>query len=194
MSGSDPEVKTKSGRPTSSTMRNCSRPEGGNRRSKSPSLGTLRKPDTKYDEAFPEGGTCAWLSVLGSLCGMMCCFGLMNTIGIFQTYIVHNQLKSYGTSDVGWIFGLYLFLAYFSGIQTGPLFDAQGPKVLMIAGSTCLVVSMLLLSVCKGRFSTPRNRRMILRSFFRCHSQLSLVQELKSCDCLKLLTPVLWDP
>ena len=193
MLGSDPEVKTKSGRPTSSTMRNCSRPEDGNRRSKSPSLGTWRKPDTKYDESFPEGGPRAWLSVLGSLCGMMCCFGLMNTIGTFQTYIVHNQLRSYSTSEVGWIFGLYLFLAYFSGIQTGPLFDAQGPKVLMIARSTCLVVSMLLLSFCKGRFSSPLNRRMIFRSFFRRKSQLSVFQELKSYDCLKVRAPVLRD-
>ena len=174
-------------------MRVCSRPEDGNRSSNSTSLGTLRKPDNEYDDSFPEGGTRAWLSVLGSLCGMMCCFGLMNTIGTFQTYIVHNQLRSYSTSDVGWIFGLYLFLAYFSGIQTGPIFDAQGPKALMIAGSTCLVVSMLLLSFCKGLFSSLRNRQMIFHSFFY-NSQLFLLQELKSYDCLELLTLVLREP
>ena len=104
----------------------------------------------EHEEVFPEGGTRAWLSVFGSLCGMMCCFGLMNTIGTFQAYVVQHQLSSYSAADVGWIFGLYLFVAYFSGIQTGPLFDAQGPKLLMIAGSTCLVATIFLLSVCKG--------------------------------------------
>ena len=133
-------------------MDNCSKPEDDNHLPIYPALGALRKSDSEHDETFPEGGSRAWLSVLGSLCGMMCCFGLMNTIGTFQTYLVHNQLSSYSASDVGWIFGLYLFLAYFSGIQTGPLFDAQGPKILMICGSTCLVLSMLLLGICKGLF------------------------------------------
>lgn len=105
--------------------------------------------DNRQD-MFPEGGARAWLSVLGSFCGMMCCFGLMNTIGTFQAYIVQDQLSSYSAADVGWIFGLYLFVAYFSGIQTGPLFDAKGPKLLMVAGSTCLVATMFFLSVCNG--------------------------------------------
>ena len=117
---------------------------------------TSLEPDRECRTVYPEGGIRAWLSVVGSLCGMMCCFGLMNTIGTFQTYLAHNQLRSYSTADVGWIFGVYLFIAYFSGIQTGPLFDAQGPKVLMIAGSTCLVLTMFLLGVCKG-LSTSRS-------------------------------------
>ena len=75
----------------------------------------------------------------------------MNTIGTFQAYIVQDQLSSYSAADVGWIFGLYLFVAYFSGIQTGPLFDAQGPKTLMVTGSTCLVATTFLLSLCKGQ-------------------------------------------
>ena len=103
-----------------------------------------------HENIYPEGGIRAWLSIFGSFCGMVCCFGLMNTIGTFQAYIVQHQLSSYSPADVGWIFGLYLFIAYFSGIQTGPLFDAKGPKLLMVAGSTCLVATMFLLGVCNG--------------------------------------------
>ena len=105
----------------------------------------------EHEESYPEGGVRAWLSVFASFCGMLCCFGLMNTIGTFQAYIVQDQLSSYSAADVGWIFGLYLFVAYFSGIQTGPLFDAQGPKTLMVTGSTCLVATTFLLSLCKGQ-------------------------------------------
>ena len=108
-------------------------------------------PAASKEETYPEGGLVAWLSVFGSLCGMMCCFGLMNTIGTFQAYLVTHQLGAYSQASVGWIFGLYLFVAYFSGVQTGPIFDATGPKALMIAGSICLVACILLLAVCTGQ-------------------------------------------
>ena len=107
-----------------------------------------KEPNSKLDETYPEGGGRAWLSVAGSSCAMICCFGSMNTIGTFQAYIASDQLRAYSASDVGWIFGLYLFLAYSSGIQTGPWFDAQGPKLLLILGTIFLVASTMLLSVC----------------------------------------------
>ena len=100
------------------------------------------------ESSYPEGGVTAWLSVFGSLCGMMCCFGLMNTIGTFQAFMSRNQLKPYSEADVGWIFSLYLFIAYFSGIVTGSLFDAQGPMIMMASGTICLVACMFLLGVC----------------------------------------------
>ncbi len=50
----------------------------------------------------------------------------MNTIGTFQAYLVPQQLAGYIEADIGWIFGLYLFMAYCCGVQTGPIFDA-GP-------------------------------------------------------------------
>jgi hypothetical protein len=33
-------------------------------------------------EPYPEGGLAAWLVVLGSFCGVIGAFGMMNTIGI----------------------------------------------------------------------------------------------------------------
>jgi len=33
-------------------------------------------------DAYPEGGLTAWLVVLGSFCGVIGAFGMMNTIGI----------------------------------------------------------------------------------------------------------------
>ena len=114
--------------------------------------GGLTKQTEEHEESYPEGGIRAWLSVFGSFCGLVCCFGLMNTIGTFQAYIIHDQLSSYSAADVGWIFGLYLFVSFSIGIQTGPLFDAKGPKLLMVVGSTCLVAMMFLLGVCKGQW------------------------------------------
>lgn len=102
-------------------------------------------------ESYPEGGRAAYLSLFGCFCAWMCAFGLMNTIGTFQAYLGTHQLAGYSEADIGWIFGLYLFMAYCCGVQTGPIFDAIGPRWLTVAGSVCMVLSMFLLEVCSRR-------------------------------------------
>ncbi|KAL9117967.1 MAG: hypothetical protein Q9187_005493 [Circinaria calcarea] len=92
---------------------------------------------------YPEGGLRAYSVVFGSFCGMLAAFGLMNTIGVYQTYISTHQLSSYSDSTVGWIFGLYVFLAFFCGIQIGPVFDTKGPRWLILSGSVCLVGAIM---------------------------------------------------
>lgn len=99
-------------------------------------------------EPYPEGGRAAYLSLFGCFCAWMCAFGLMNTIGTFQAYLGTHQLAGYSEADIGWIFGLYLFMAYCCGVQTGPIFDAIGPRWLTVVGSVCLVLAMFLLEAC----------------------------------------------
>ena len=72
----------------------------------------------------------------------------IQTIGTFQAYLVTHQLSEYTEAEVGWIFGLYLFMAYCCGVQGGPIFDAIGPRHLNIVGSVCLAASMFLLEFC----------------------------------------------
>lgn len=69
-------------------------------------------------------------------------------VGVFQTYLTTHQLASYSSSTVGWIFSVYAFLAFFCGIQIGPIFDARGPRLLIFSGSVLCVLSIFLLSVC----------------------------------------------
>ena len=80
--------------------------------------------------------------------GMCACFGQMNSIGTFQAYISAHQLKDYSASAIGWIFSLYVFLAFFCGVQIGPVFDAKGPRLLVLAGSCLTVASLALLGNC----------------------------------------------
>lgn len=89
--------------------------------------------------AYPEGGLRAWLVVLGSFSGMTACFGLLNTNGTFQAYLSSHQLSHLSPDTIGWIFSLYIFLSFFCGVQIGPVFDAKGPRWLVIAGTICLV-------------------------------------------------------
>ncbi|KAF2273429.1 MFS monocarboxylate transporter-like protein [Westerdykella ornata] len=98
--------------------------------------------------SYPEGGLQAWLVVLGSFSGSFVGFGMMNTIGVFTQYFSEHQLKSYNESTIGWIFGVYVFLSFFCGIQIGPVFDAHGPRMLVIAGSIFVCACMFLLGIC----------------------------------------------
>ena len=95
------------------------------------------------ETTYPEGGLRAYSVVFGSFCGMLAAFGLLNTIGVYQTYISTHQLSSYSDSAIGWIFGICIFLAFFCGIQIGPVFDAKGPRLLILSGSICLVGAVM---------------------------------------------------
>lgn len=97
---------------------------------------------------YPEGGWEAWSVVLGSFMGLFGSLGLVNTIGTFQAYLEDHQLKSYGSGPTGWIFGMYAFLTFFCGIQIGPIFDARGPRFLVLAGSILIIVMMVALGFC----------------------------------------------
>lgn len=104
-------------------------------------------PEPQQPEiTFPEGGLRAWLVVLGSFSGMVAGFGLMNSVGTFQAYLSTHQLADVSPSTTGWIFSLYIFLAFGCGLQIGPVFDAKGPRWLVFGGTVCLVVGMIGLS------------------------------------------------
>ncbi|KAF2662460.1 MFS general substrate transporter [Lophiostoma macrostomum CBS 122681] len=105
-------------------------------------------PADEDEITYPEGGLAAWLVVLGSFSGTIVAFGMMNTVGIFQSYLSENQLRGYNESTIGWIFGIYVFLAFFCGIQWGPIFDSHGPRMLILAGSILMCLSMFLLGFC----------------------------------------------
>lgn len=101
---------------------------------------------------FPEGGLTAWLVVFGSFCAMVSIYGLINTSAVFESYFKTYQLKDYSHSQIGWIFSLYLFLVFFVGVQVGPIFDHFGSRYLVAIGCTLIVLSLMLLSLCKSKF------------------------------------------
>jgi MFS family permease len=97
---------------------------------------------------YPEGGLGAWLVVLGSFMGLVAGLGMMNTVGVYHAYIAEHQLAGYSESSISWIFSMYVFLSFFCGLQIGPIFDAHGPKWLVLAGSILLCASNFLLGSC----------------------------------------------
>ena len=107
--------------------------------------------DDEKDD-FPEGGR-GWLVCFGAFCGSFSVFGIINSTGTLLDYFSTHQLKDYTSSQIGWIFGLSLFLTFFCGAPIGPLFDAYGPRALIFCGSVLLVASMLLLGFCTRKCS-----------------------------------------
>ncbi|OKL64249.1 hypothetical protein UA08_00067 [Talaromyces atroroseus] len=101
-----------------------------------------------HGNTYPEGGRQAWLVVFGSFSGLFGSMGLLNSIGTFQTYISTHQLKDYSSGTIGWIFGVYACLTFFCGLQIGPIFDAKGPRVLILCGSILVVVAMITVAFC----------------------------------------------
>lgn len=124
-----------------------------------PNLPDLEKQTTavsaspSHAESYPEGGLAAWTVVLGAWFAMFSSLGLMNTLAVFQAYVLSHQLEGYSEGTVGWIFSVYTFLAFFCGVYIGPVFDKYGPKWLIVAGCVCVVLGVVLMSFCTGRVS-----------------------------------------
>jgi hypothetical protein len=68
-----------------------------------------------YDDKddFPEGGWKSWSVVVGAWCGCFAVFGLINSTAVLLDYFKEHQLRDYNESQLGWIFGLALFLTFF---------------------------------------------------------------------------------
>jgi len=106
-------------------------------------------PTTAHnDVTYPEGGLGAWSVVLGSFLGLLSSLGMMNTVGIYHAYISEHYLQEYSESTISWIFSMYVFLSFFCGLQIGPIFDAHGPRLLVLAGSVLVCLSNFLLGLC----------------------------------------------
>lgn len=109
---------------------------------------TTKSTIDQYGNEYPEGGLQAWLVVFGSFCGLLAALGIMNTIGVYQSYIAEHQLSNYSESTIGWISSIYVFLSFGGGLIIGPIFDIYGPRLLVLVGSVCIMLCMMLLGVC----------------------------------------------
>lgn len=118
----------------------------------SQSADTSNSSQTALDDASnddnPEGGLKGWLCVIGSFMGLIASIGLVNSLGSFQAYLESNPLSEYTPGTTGWIFSVYTFLTFFCGIVIGPVFDARGPRALILAGSILIMGTMTSLGFC----------------------------------------------
>ncbi|KDQ56714.1 hypothetical protein JAAARDRAFT_70427 [Jaapia argillacea MUCL 33604] len=105
------------------------------------------RDDAEGELTYPEGGWKAYSVVLGSFLSIAACFGMTNSLGALEAQLAAAALKDYSRDHIGWIFGVYAFISFFGGIQIGPMFDAYGPRWLMVSGSVTLISGVILFSV-----------------------------------------------
>ncbi|CAK7205798.1 hypothetical protein SEUCBS139899_008577 [Sporothrix eucalyptigena] len=96
---------------------------------------------------FPDGGLQAWLVVFGGWCGLFCTFGLINCIGVFETYYVNGPLSNYSQGTISWILSVETFFMTFGGLVFGRLFDSYGPRWLLIIGTVVYIFGLMMASL-----------------------------------------------
>ncbi|KAK9458666.1 major facilitator superfamily domain-containing protein [Lipomyces oligophaga] len=101
------------------------------------------------DHLYPDGGKEAWVVVFGSFCAMFASFGIWNSMGVFQAWLVENSLQNYSEGTVSWIFSVYTFLFFLGGVQVGPIFDKYGVRALVTAGTLGFGIALMMFSLSK---------------------------------------------
>ncbi|KZT02251.1 MFS general substrate transporter [Laetiporus sulphureus 93-53] len=96
---------------------------------------------------FPDGGTIAWLQVVGSFFLFFNSWGIINTFGAFQTYYEGNLLSAYSPSTISWVGSIQGFLLLVIGVMTGPIFDMGYFHSLIAVGSFMVVFGMMMTSL-----------------------------------------------
>ncbi|KIX09370.1 uncharacterized protein Z518_00449 [Rhinocladiella mackenziei CBS 650.93] len=111
--------------------------------------GHEEQPPKPPGVTYPEGGTKAWLNVLGTWCVMFFTWGYLNAFGVYEAYYLHDFLGSYSPSTIAWIGSLQLFFQFAGGVVAGPVTDRWGARILIWPFSILYVVSVMLTSICK---------------------------------------------
>lgn len=101
----------------------------------------------RNDIGFPEGGRQGWLTALGACLVQFSTFGYTNAFGVYQDFYVREYLTNYTPSDIGWIGGIQVFLAFACGIFSGRAFDRGYFHHLMIGGALLHSFSFFMLSL-----------------------------------------------
>jgi MFS family permease len=99
------------------------------------------------DDSPPDGGTAAWLVILGAWCASFCAYGWINTVGTFQVYYENGPLKDYTSSQISWIPSLQIFFMSFLGPILGRIYDRYGLRLLVGVGSFMHVFGLMMASL-----------------------------------------------
>ncbi|EIT73087.1 putative MFS monocarboxylate transporter [Aspergillus flavus] len=97
----------------------------------------------------PNGGTMAWLNVLGSFMLYFNTWGILNTFGAYQTYYESGALFTASSSNISWVGSIAAFMLLFVGLFVGPIYDRGFLRTLLIVGGFMVVFGHMMLSLCK---------------------------------------------
>ncbi|KAL0958733.1 hypothetical protein HGRIS_014063 [Hohenbuehelia grisea] len=108
----------------------------------------LREMDHLTEE-HPDGGSDAWLTVIGGFLVCFCTAGVAQSFGAFQDYYKRNTLVERTPSDISWIGSVQIFFMFAMGIVSGRLLDNGYFHTCLLGGSLLYLISIFLLSLVK---------------------------------------------
>ncbi|OJD30000.1 mfs monocarboxylate transporter [Diplodia corticola] len=89
----------------------------------------------------------AVLSLVGAFLALFCSVGIANAFGVFQAYYIEHQLADRSDFDISWIGSLALGIMFANAPLVGILVDRVGATILLISGSTGLLLSVFMTSL-----------------------------------------------
>ncbi|KAJ5351327.1 Major facilitator superfamily domain general substrate transporter [Penicillium brevicompactum] len=107
-----------------------------------------RLEEGKPISKFPEGGTRAWMVVLGAFCVSFSTFGYMNAFGVYQEYYTEHFLAHESSSNIAWIGSVQVCFLFSGSLIGGPLFDRYGASIIHVP-AIGIVFSVMMTSLCK---------------------------------------------
>ncbi|KAH9881748.1 hypothetical protein IAQ61_000476 [Plenodomus lingam] len=113
----------------------------------------------------PDGGSTAWLQVLGAWILFFHTWGAMNTFGVFQAYYESGILFQRSSSDIAWIGSIQTFCLQSMGLVAGPIYDRGGFRALIGVGSLGIVVRYVVLSFVSQTGLLWRKYLLLIRFF-----------------------------
>ncbi|KAF8868817.1 MFS general substrate transporter [Gymnopilus junonius] len=102
---------------------------------------TLKVPD--------DGGSTAWLTVLGAWLVMFSTFGYLYSFGVYQDFYTRFFLSTHSPSKIAWIGSFQLMMPFGFGVVSGKLFDSGYFHLLQLFGSCIFVISLFMLSLAR---------------------------------------------
>ncbi|KAI5462806.1 major facilitator superfamily domain-containing protein [Mariannaea sp. PMI_226] len=109
-----------------------------------PTLITPAPPPAPTPSPPPNGGTTAWLQVVGAFLLFFSSWGLVNTFGVFQEFFRENYLSSFPPSSISWIGTVQGFLLIVVGVLSGPLYDLGYLRGLIGVGASLIFMGLLI--------------------------------------------------
>ncbi|KAF2768202.1 MFS general substrate transporter [Teratosphaeria nubilosa] len=116
--------------------------------SKTPASTSKEQHDVVLSSATQDGGTRAWLQVLGSFLVFGNLWGFTFAFGSFQTYYQLSYLSNDSASDISWIGTIAAFFLVIGGVVSGPLFDLGYFRAMLLTGSLAATFALFMLSLC----------------------------------------------
>ncbi|PWY74481.1 MFS general substrate transporter [Aspergillus sclerotioniger CBS 115572] len=95
----------------------------------------------------PDGGSTAWLQVLGAFFLFFNSWGILNAFGPFQSYYQSTLVPSYTSSQITWIGTSQGFILFLVGVIVGPIFDKGHLRSLIATGTFLVVFGLMMTSL-----------------------------------------------